>query len=131
MGIGQPRRLELDGIGHQRVGVPQQIDAVVGHQVVVPPVFVVPQVRPLPAKKGEAPAGVKRNRAELGVGRDQVVTHFPAPSNARVNGCSPLPPSSPTAWMPRRIACAAANNFTLAPPLPYSEKLSTSSMRIS
>ena len=44
MGIGQLRCLKLDGIGHLRVRVPQEIDTVIGHQVEVPPVFVVPQI---------------------------------------------------------------------------------------
>src|SRR5205823_799540 len=130
MGIGQVRRLVLDGIGHQRVRVPKKIDAVIGHQVEVPPVLVVPQIGPLAANKGDAPARVQRDRAELGVRGGQVVTHVPAPSNARVSGCSPRPSSSPTAWMPRRMACAAASSLTLARPLPYSATRSTSSRRM-
>src|SRR6202022_3098847 len=131
VGVGQLRRLQLDGSGHQRVGVPQEIDAVVGHQVEVAPFFVIPQVRPFPAYEGQSPAGVQRNGAELGVRGGQVVTHVPAPSNARISGCSPRPSSSPTALMPRRMACAAASSLTRALPLPYSDTRSTSSRWIS
>ena len=58
MGIGQLRCLKLDCIGHLRVRVPQEIDTVIGHQVEVPPVFVVPQIGPLSANQGHAPARV-------------------------------------------------------------------------
>ena len=125
--IGQLRGLQLDRIGHKRVGVPEEIDPVVGHQVEVVAVFVVPEVRPLAVNEGQPAAGMQRNRAELGVGGGQVVTHVPAPSKARINGCSPRPSSSPTALMPRRIACAAASSLTRARPLPYSDTRSTSS----
>src|SRR2546429_2848729 len=130
VGIGQLRRLDPDGIGHQRMRVPKKIDAVVRHQVEIAAVLVVPQVRPLAPYECEPPAGMQGDRAELGVRGGQVVTHVPAPSKARVSGCSPRPSSSPTAWMPRRIACAAASSLTLARPLPYSATRSTSSRRI-
>jgi len=42
VGIRQQRSLQLDGIGHLRVGMPKEIDPVVGHQVEVAPVFVIP-----------------------------------------------------------------------------------------
>src|ERR1700736_6709587 len=109
------------------MGVAKEIDAVVGHQIEVPPVFVIPQVRSLSPNQRQPPAGVQRDRTELRMGGGQVVTHVPAPSKARISGCSPRPSSSPTAWMPRRMACAAASNLTLARPLPYLATRSTPS----
>src|SRR5438874_5156528 len=107
--------------------VPKQVYAVVGHQVEIAAVLVVPQVRPLAPYEGEPPAGMQGDWAELGVRGGQVVTHVPAPSKARVSGCSPRPSSRPTAWMPRRIAWPAARSLTRARPFPYSAMPSISS----
>ena len=94
--VGQPRGLPLDGFAHQWMRVAKKVDAVVRHQVEIAPVVFVPEIAALTANQADASIGVQRNRLESCL-QLHAVTHVPAPSNARVSGCSPRPSSRPTA----------------------------------
>src|ERR1700730_2267637 len=118
VGVGQQRRLAFDRRVHLRMRVPQEIDAVVRHQVEISAALVVPEVAPLTTTQADAAIDVQWDWVQP-CPDPHASTHVPAPSNALIKGCSPRPSSRPTAWIPWRIAGAAASSLTRARPLPY------------